>query len=205
MKTFKVDLKNNQKFKQLGWFFDNYSEVYNQDTINLYFCQISTSKDLFFKNKRITTYVFQTFMDSLTVENIRDLEGFTYIVSLFTGRFSSNSNTVFMSNLSKIKEKSKVICLINLRGYLTLDQLFKDIQRYKEAGFRNISFINQDSLYLKNKKVIEEFLNSISVNLISLYTEYTYIVDESGNILNPKNKLIVSNIYKYPAYLLFQK
>lgn len=203
MKLFKVDFKTNQKSKQLSWFIDNYAEIYNQDIINLYFYQLTSYKDLYFKSSRIKTYVFQSLTSNLSIQDIRELENFSYIVSLFTGRFSSNPNTAFMGNLLKIKDKSKIVCLINIQDYKSIEALIKDIQDYKNFGFSNLAFINLTPLYTGSLKQINFFCQSNNLNQIQIDSNYNYIIDESGNLINPKNKSIISNIYKYPGYLLF--
>lgn len=200
---FKVDIKHISKIKQLVWFISNYASIFTEKYIDLYFSYDFSKDDLDFKDLRSTkirTYAFNSLLIPYTIEELRSLEAFNYIVIPFKNKQNSNSLNIFTSNLDKIRCKNKVICVLDYYDVdKSLDKVSRIISYAKKNGFQNFSFQNFPEQFLKK---IEECSKN-NFDIIEVSDEIKFIINEQGNILDFHTKDQLSSIYKHPAYLIF--
>jgi len=200
---FRIDLKSGSKFKQLNWFLNNYSSIFDSLDIKLYFqnfTQFSEFKENYNnKSSKVKTYIFNNFTTPMSVDQIRDFELFDYIVIPFRNKYSESALTTFTSNLDKIKDRSKIICVIDYRDFENLEKIAKILKICNSLRFTKIVFQYMNE---SDKNYLQKTLDLYKQSIIDLEYNIKYIIDEQGNILNPSNKLL-SSIYKQPAYLIF--
>lgn len=200
--TLRVDIKTSQKNKQLNWFITNYSNIFPDLILNLYFLNIQPQEVFDFstvKSKRIKTFTFQSFFEPLTVENIRNLEAFSYIVIPLKLESENLINT-FISNVDKVKDKNKILCLIDSSNFAEFSKIGRATKFCFDNKIKNFSIAGFTS---KSERAIEEFLLKNGANVIPLSKDIKYQIDEQGNVRNPKNKQIISTIYKHLGFLIF--
>lgn len=200
-RIFKIENFNENKLKQLSWFISCYSSIFNNDTISLYFskCVLHNDFDLNTIKGKVKSYLFEPFQQVYSIPEIRNFESFNYLVIPFKNKQTENSLIVFTGNLDKLKNKDKVICVLD---YLdldkSLDKTLRVITYAKNNNFNNFAFQNFPE---KELNKLQEISNN-KFNIVNIPDCYTFIIDNQGNILN-SNKKQLSTIYKHPAYLIF--
>ena len=200
--TLRVDIKTSQKNKQLNWFISNYSNIFPDLSLNLYFLNIQPQEVFDFStinSKKVKTFTFQSFFKPFTVENIRNLEAFSYIVIPLKLESENLINT-FISNVSKVKNKDKILCLIDSSNFVEFSKIGRATKFCFDNGIKNFSIAGFTP---KSELAIKEFLLKNDANIISMPKDIKYQIDEQGNVRNPKNKQILSTIYKHLGFLLF--
>ena len=200
--SIRVDIKNSKKIKQLGWFISNYSNIFNDSFIYLYFYHIPVEALDFstVKTNKVKSIIFQNLLNPFTVEEIRNLEAFNSIVVPFKNKMPESLLKVFISNLDKIRDKSKIICQIDSSNFDEFEKIGRVVKFCLSCKFF-IFFISGFSV--KSTEAIKIFIERNGGSIEILPKDIKYQIDEQGNILNPKTKQTLSTIYKYPGFLIF--
>lgn len=198
----RVEIRSNQKLKQLNWFVSNYSNIFCDSQVNLCFFNIPTEVLDFstIKSNKVKTYLFNSFLEPFTVEQIRYFEGFDYLIIPFKNKMSAAALKIFVANLDKIRDKSKVICHLLSDNFEEFIKVGSVVNFCRSSGFKN--FIISD-FNNKQEKSIKIFLEKNQLNLFNFNFNFKYIIDSQGNILDSNSKQTLSTIYKYPAFLIF--
>ena len=202
MQAIRIDMRTSQRIKQLGWFVSNYSNIFTDLSIYLYFYNVVTDGLDFstIKSSKIKTLLFHSLLEPFTVENIRNLEAFDYIVIPIKSKMPESLLKNLISNIDKIRDKSKILCQIdssNFNEFEKIGRVVKFCQTYNIKNFTISGFSE------KSTNAIKVFLERNNLSIISLPKSVKYQIDDFGNILNPKTKQTLSTIYKYPAFLIF--
>ena len=200
--SIRVDIKTSQKIKQLGWFISNYSNIFNDSFIYLYFYHIPVEALDFstVKTNKVKSIIFQNLLNPFTVEEIRNLEAFNSIVVPFKNKMPESLLKVFISNLDKIRDKSKIICQIDSSNFDEFEKIGRVVKFCLSCKFFKF-FIS--GFLAKSTEAIKIFIERNGGSIEILPKDIKYQIDEQGNILNPKTKQTLSTIYKYPGFLIF--
>lgn len=200
--SIRVDIKTSQKIKQLGWFISNYSNIFNDSFIYLYFYNIPVEALDFstVKTNKVKSIIFQNLLNPFTVEEIRNLEAFNSIVVPFKNKMPESLLKVFISNLDKIRDKSKIICQIDSSNFDEFEKIGRVVKFCLSCKFSKFSI---SGFSVKSTEAIKIFIERNGGSIEILPKDIKYQIDEQGNILNPKTKQTLSTIYKYPGFLIF--
>ena len=200
--SIRVDIKTSQKIKQLGWFISNYSNIFNDSFIYLYFYNIPVEALDFstVKTNKVKSIIFQNLLNPFTVEEIRNLEAFNSIVVPFKNKMPESLLKVFISNLDKIRDKSKIICQIDSSNFDEFEKIGRVVKFCLSCKFLKFSI---SGFSVKSTEAIKIFIERNGGSIEILPKDIKYQIDEQGNILNPKTKQTLSTIYKYPGFLIF--
>ena len=200
--SIRVDIKTSQKIKQLGWFISNYSNIFNDSFIYLYFYNIPVEALDFstVKTNKVKSIIFQNLLNPFTVEEIRNLEAFNSIVVPFKNKMPESLLKVFISNLDKIRDKSKIICQIDSSNFDEFEKIGRVVKFCLSCKFFKFSI---SGFSVKSTEAIKIFIERNGGSIEILPKDIKYQIDEQGNILNPKTKQTLSTIYKYPGFLIF--